>query len=62
LVRGVEPYRDPATGKTYELSNLYGHAWTNGNNEFVLSEDPNFNPASAFNGGWKAPGLVQPAP
>jgi hypothetical protein len=62
LIRGVEPYRDPATGKTYELSNLYGNAWMNGNNEFVLSEDPNFNPASAFNGDWKPLNHVQPAP
>ena len=62
LIRGVEPYRDPATGKTYELSNLYGHAWMNANNEFVLSENPNFNPASAFNGDWKPLDHVQPAP
>jgi hypothetical protein len=62
LVRGVEPYRDPATGKTFELSNLYGHAWMNGNNEFVLSEDPNFNPGSAFNGDWKPLDHVQPTP
>jgi hypothetical protein len=62
LVREVESYRNPATGKTYELSNKYGHAWMNGNNEYVLSEDPNFNPASAFNGDWTPLQHVQPTP
>jgi hypothetical protein len=64
LTRGVEPYRDPATGRTYELSYLYGHAWVNGNNndEVVLSDDPNFNPASVFNGNWSPLQHVQPTP
>jgi hypothetical protein len=62
LIRGVEPYRDPATGKTYELSSLYGNAWTNGNNEFVLSDDPNLNPSSLFNGDWKPLDHVQRQP
>jgi hypothetical protein len=64
LTRGVEPYRDPATGKTYELSYMYGHAWVNGNNnnEVVLSDDPNFNPASVFNGSWSPLEHVQPTP
>ena len=54
LTREVEPYRDPATGRTYELSFLYGNAWVNGNDndEVVLSGDPNFNPASVFNANW----------
>jgi hypothetical protein len=64
LTRGVEPYRDPATGRTYELSYLYGHAWVNGNNndEVVLSDDPNFNPVSVFNGNWSPLQHVQPTP
>src|SRR5580658_4807301 len=64
ITRGVEPYRDPATGKTYELSYMYGHAWVNGNNnnEVVLSDDPNFNPASVFNGSWSPLEHVQPTP
>ncbi len=62
IIRGVEPYRDPATGKTYELSNLYGHAWLNGNNEYVMSDDPNFIPQSVFSGDWKPLEHVQPVP
>jgi hypothetical protein len=64
ITRGVEPYRDPATGKTYELSYMYGHAWVNGNNnnEVVLSDNPNFNPASVFTGNWSPLEHVQPTP
>ena len=64
LTRGVEPYRDPATGRAYELSHLYAHAWVNGNNndEVVLSDDPNFNPVSVFNGNWSPLQHVQPTP
>ena len=62
LIRGVETYRDPATGQKYELSNQYGHAWLNGNNEYVLSDDPNFNPNGRVNGSWTALEHAQPSP
>jgi len=62
ITRGVETYRNPATGATYELSNQYGHAWVNGNNEYVLSDDPNFNPQGALNGRWTALEHVQHNP
>ena len=26
-LRDVQTYRDPSTGRTFELSNQYGHAW-----------------------------------
>ena len=47
-----------------EHTYLYGHAWLNGNNndEVVLSDDPNFNPASVFNGNWSPLQHVQPTP
>jgi len=43
-IRGVQTFRDPTTGNTMELSNLHDHAWLNGSNEYIMSDDPNFNP------------------
>jgi hypothetical protein len=42
LIRGVQTFRDPSSGATFELSNQYDHAWLNGSNEYVMSDDPNF--------------------
>ena len=47
-LRDVQTYRDPSTGRTFELSNQCGHAWLNGANQYVMSDDPNFNPNSAL--------------
>src|SRR6266576_7175186 len=52
LIRGVQTFRDPATGGTFELSNKYDHAWFNGANEYVMSDDPNFHPNGKLNGNW----------
>lgn len=46
----MQTFRDPASGATFELSNQYDHAWLNGANEYVMSEDPNFNPNGSLNG------------
>jgi hypothetical protein len=64
LTRGVEPYRDPATGQNYELSYMYGNAWINANDrtQVVLSDDPNFQPGTVFNGDWSPLEHVQPTP
>jgi hypothetical protein len=51
-IRGVETYRDPRTGDTVELSNQYGHAWANGNGEYVLSDRAGFDPNVALHGNW----------
>lgn len=51
-LRDVQTYRDPSTGRTFELSNQYGHAWLNGANQYVMSDDPSFNPNSALPGSW----------
>lgn len=53
-IRGVQTFRDPSSGKSFELSNQYDHAWRNGSNEYVMSDDPNFNPNGALNGQWNA--------
>ncbi|WP_348262481.1 cysteine rich repeat-containing protein [Telmatobacter sp. DSM 110680] len=59
-LRDVQTYRDPSTGHTFELSNQYGHAWLNGANQYVMSDDPNFNPNSALSGSWNELQPVQP--
>lgn len=62
LVRGVQTFRDPSTGATFELSNQYDHAWLNGSNDYVMSDDPNFNPNGKINGDWTSLQAVRPQP
>jgi hypothetical protein len=59
-LRDVQTFRDPSTGRTMELSNQYGHAWLNGANQYVMSDDPNFNPNADLNGNWTQLQPVQP--
>ena len=61
-IRGVQTFRDPSTGGTMELSNQYDHAWLNGSNEYIMSDDPNFNPNGRLNGNWNQLQAVRPAP
>jgi hypothetical protein len=61
-IRDVETYRDPTTGRKVELSNQYGRAWSNGNNQYILSDDPNFEPNGNVNGNWTALEHAQPDP
>jgi hypothetical protein len=58
-LRDVQTFRDPATGRQVELSNQYGNAWLNGANEYVMSDDPNFNPNAQLSGSWNQ---LQPVP
>lgn len=53
-IRGVETYRSPmGDAPRVELPAGYNQAWTNGN-EFILSNDPRFDPAGVGRGGWTA--------
>jgi Cysteine rich repeat len=61
-IRGVQTFRDPSTGHTMELSNQYDHAWLNGANEYIMSDDPNFNPNSHLSGSWNQLQAVRPSP
>jgi Cysteine rich repeat len=61
-IRGVQTFRDPTTGNTMELSNLFDHAWLNGSNEYIMSDDPNFNPNGQLSGNWNQLQPVRPAP
>ena len=51
-IRGVQTFRSPSTGETVELSNLYGHAWAGGGNQYIRSESEGFNPNSTVSGNW----------
>jgi hypothetical protein len=62
LIRGVQTFRDPTSGAMFELSNQYDHAWLNGSNEYVMSDDPNFNPNGNLNGNWTEMQVVRPKP
>lgn len=59
-IRDVETFRDPNSGTSVELSNQYGHAWSNGAGEYILSDSPNFNPNAQVNGNWTQMQQVQP--
>jgi hypothetical protein len=59
-LRDVQTFRDPTTGRKVELSNQYGHAWLNGANEYVMSDDPNFNPNTQLSGSWNQLQAVPP--
>ena len=61
-IRGVQTFRNPATGATMELSNQYDHAWLNGSNEYIMSDDPNFNPNGQLSGNWNQLQTVRPQP
>ena len=62
VIRGVQTFRNPQTGDTFELSNLHDNAWLNGNNEYVMSDDPSFNPNAQLKGSWTALQPVRPQP
>lgn len=62
IVRGVQTFRNPQTGDTFELSNLHDHAWLSDDNEYVMSDDPNFNPNGQLDGSWTALEPVQAQP
>jgi hypothetical protein len=50
--RGVETFRNPTTGETVELSNRYGNAWSNGRDEYLLSDSPGFDPNTVSRENW----------
>ena len=63
-IRGVQTFRDPSTGATFELSNQHDQAWLDkgGSNQYVMSDDPNFNPNGNLRGDWTQLQVVRPQP
>lgn len=51
-IRGVDPYYDPNTGQNVELPSGYTQAWSTPLGEYILSDDPNFNPNIGSNQTW----------
>lgn len=43
-IRGVDGFFDPHRQEVVELPSGYGHAWANNLGEYILTEDPSFNP------------------
>lgn len=50
---GIDRYFDPHEGKEVELPSGYNHAWCNNNGEYIMSDDPNFNPNVGSNLHWE---------
>lgn len=43
-IRGVDEYHNPFEGQEVELPGGYRHAWANAMGEYIVTDDPNFNP------------------
>ncbi|MBK7409912.1 MAG: hypothetical protein IPL49_19740 [Saprospirales bacterium] len=49
----IDRYYDPFEGKEVELPSGYNHAWVNNNGEYILTDNPNFNPNEGSNLHWE---------
>jgi hypothetical protein len=52
-VRGVDEYFDPIEERPVELPAGYDNAWSNANGEYIISDNPNFNPNVGSNLNWE---------
>ncbi len=52
-VRGVETYRDPFDQHDVQLPSGYNDVWISRNGEYILANDPNFNPNVSASGTWE---------
>lgn len=50
---GIDRYFDPHEGREVELPSGYNHAWSNNNGEYIVSDNPNFNPNVGSNLDWR---------
>jgi len=51
-IRGVDEYVDPNRGGGVELPAGYNHAWSNALGEYIVSDDPFFNPNQSSSQNW----------
>jgi hypothetical protein len=51
-IRGVDGYYDPVSDRHVELPGGYRQAWTNSLGEYILSDDPSYNPNIGSNVTW----------
>lgn len=49
----INRYYDPYEGREVELPSGYNHVWANNRGEYILIDDPNFNPNVGSNLGWQ---------
>lgn len=52
-IRGVDGYYDPHSEQLVELPGGYDQAWANPLGEYIITEDPNFNPNIGSNLHWE---------
>jgi hypothetical protein len=52
-IRDVDGFYDPHRQEVVELPSGYGHAWANDLGEYILTEDPNFNPNQKSTQHWE---------
>lgn len=48
----MESYIDPGTNEGIELNGGFAFGWTNHRDEYILTNEANFNPAAQFNEDW----------
>jgi hypothetical protein len=51
---GIDRYFDPFEGREVELPSGYNYAWSNNNGEYIVSDNPNFNPNVGSNLHWES--------
>jgi hypothetical protein len=50
---GIDRYYDPYEERQVELPSGFNHAWCNNNGEYVVTDNPNYNPNVGSNLNWK---------
>jgi len=50
---GIERYYDPFEEREVQLPSGYNHAWCNNLGEYIMTDNPNFNPNTQSNLTWK---------
>jgi len=53
-IRGVENYRNPFEDRAVELPSGYRNVWANSSGEYILSNNPNFNPNVGGTQQWRS--------
>jgi hypothetical protein len=59
-VHGTDPYENPVDGRAVELPADYGVAWMNASGEYLLLNDPNYNPNISPNDSWQRLAKARP--
>lgn len=52
-IRGVETYHDPFGDRNVQLPSGYNDVWVSRGGEYILANDPNFNPNVSAGGTWQ---------